>query len=78
MTKTIFCKKLKREATQLDRAPFATDLGNKIFLEISKEAWQEWLAQQTMIINENRLSPINHEHKKILEDEMKKFLFTDN
>ncbi|MBS0462355.1 MAG: Fe(2+)-trafficking protein, partial [Proteobacteria bacterium] len=36
-----------------------------------------WLAQQTMLINENRLSPLDRAHRAILETEMEKCLFGD-
>jgi Fe-S cluster biosynthesis and repair protein YggX len=34
-----------------------------------------WLAHQTMLINENRLSPLDPKHRAFLEGEMQKFLF---
>jgi Fe-S cluster biosynthesis and repair protein YggX len=42
---------------------------------VSKEAWQRWLAHQTMLINEYRLTPIEPEARKFLETEMEKFFF---
>lgn len=75
---TIYCKKLQKEATQIIRAPFPGEIGERIIKNISAEAWQEWLELQTKIINENRLSPINPEHKDIIKNEMIKFLFNDS
>ena len=46
-----------------------------MFASIGKPAWAKWLAHQTMLINENRLSPMNPDHRKYLEAEMLKFLF---
>ena len=54
---------------------FPGELGQKIFDNISKEAWGLWVKQQTMLMNENRLTPINPEHRKYLEEQMEKFLF---
>ena len=51
------------------------DLSGASFDNISAEAWQAWLGHQTMLINENRLSPINPEHRKFLVGEMEKYLF---
>ena len=51
------------------------DLGKRIFENVSKQAWQSWLAHQTMLINENRLSPMEPAHRKFLEDEMEKYFF---
>ena len=75
MSRTVHCQYLDREAEGLDFAPYPGDIGQRIYEHISKEAWQQWLGHQTMLINENRLSPINPEHRKFLEQEMQKFLF---
>jgi len=50
-------------------------LGQRIFDSVSKVAWQRWLAHQTMLINENRLSPIEPKAREFLEREMDKFFF---
>jgi Fe-S cluster biosynthesis and repair protein YggX len=75
MTRMVNCIKLNREAEGLDRAPYPGELGKRIFDSASKEAWQMWLKQQTMLINEYRLSPIDPKHRKMLENEMEKFFF---
>jgi Fe-S cluster biosynthesis and repair protein YggX len=69
------CVKLHKEAEGLDRAPYPGELGQKIFDNVSKEAWKLWLGQQTILMNENRLSPINPQHRKFLEEQMEKFFF---
>ena len=75
MTRMVQCIKLGKEAEGLDRAPYPGDLGKKIFESVSKEAWQLWLKHQTILINENRLSPIDPKHRQFLEQEMEKFFF---
>ena len=75
---TMYCQKLKREADALEKPPFPGELGEKIVQNISKEAWQMWLAQQTMLINENRLTPFEPEARALLKAEMEKFLFSDD
>ena len=77
MSRTVFCVKLKREAEGLAFAPYPGELGKRIFAEISQEAWRAWLTHQTMLINENRLSPLDPKARKFLEAEMEKFLFGD-
>jgi len=77
MSRTVHCSKLQREAEGLVRAPYPGPLGQRIFEEISHEAWREWLAHQTMLINENRLSPLDPKTRAFLADEMEKFLFGD-
>jgi len=75
MPRTVFCVKLQREAEGLDFAPYPGALGKQLFDQVSKEAWRQWLAQQTMLINENRLSPLDPKARKFLEGEMEKFFF---
>ncbi len=75
MSRTVNCVKLGKEAEGLDKPTYPGELGQKIFDQVSKEAWQMWMEHQTIIINENRLSPINPEHRAVIEAEMEKFLF---
>ncbi len=69
------CQLLGEELEGLAFQPYPGDLGKRIYENVSQQAWQKWLALQTMLINENRLSPINPEHRKYLEGEMEKFFF---
>ena len=75
MSRMVNCVMLKREAEGLDRVPYPGDLGQRIFDNVSKEAWQRWLGHQTMLINEYRLTPIEPKARKFLEEEMEKFFF---
>jgi len=75
MPRTVYCSYLKREAEGLDRIPYPGELGQRIYDSISKPAWQQWLAHQTMLMNEYRLSPIEPKARKFLAEEMEKFLF---
>jgi Fe-S cluster biosynthesis and repair protein YggX len=75
MSRTVNCVILQKEAEGLDFAPYPGDLGQRIYDNVSKEAWQRWLAHQTMLINEYRLTPIEPEARKFLETEMEKFFF---
>ena len=75
MTHLIHCIKLNKEAESLAQAPFPGTLGQKIYENISKEAWQLWLNHQTMLINEYRLSTIDPKARTFLLQEMENFLF---
>lgn len=75
MARTVFCQLLQRDAEGLDRVPYPGELGKRIFENISKEAWQQWLRHQTMLMNEYRLSPIEPKARQFLVAEMEKFLF---
>lgn len=75
MSKKVNCARLGKEAEALDRAPFPGEKGQRILENVSKEAWQQWMQHQTMLINENRLSVIEPKAREFLEAEMEKFLF---
>ncbi len=77
MSRTVHCVKLGKEAEGLDRPTYPGELGKRIFENVSKEAWQQWLQQQTMLINEYRLSPIDPKSRSFLEEQMEKFFFGD-
>jgi Fe-S cluster biosynthesis and repair protein YggX len=69
------CVKLGKEAEGLDRPTYPGELGKRIYENVSKEAWQAWMSQQTMLINEYRLSPVEPKARKFLEEQMEKFFF---
>jgi len=75
MSRMVNCILLGEEAEGLDYAPYPGELGQRIFDNVSKQAWQRWLEHQTMLINEYRLSPIEPDARKFLETEMDKFFF---
>ena len=75
MSRTIHCAKLGIDAEGLDFAPWPGPLGQRVYAEISKPAWQQWLAHQTMLINEYRLNPLDPKARQFLGGEMEKFLF---
>ena len=75
MARMVNCIKLGREVEGLDRPPYPGELGKRIYLNVSKEAWQQWLRHQTMLINEYRLTPIEPRARKFLEEQMEQFFF---
>lgn len=77
MGHVVNCVKLKQEAEGLDRQPYPGELGKRVYENVSKQAWQDWLKHQTMLLNEYRLSPIDPKSRKFLEEQMEKFFFGD-
>lgn len=75
MPRTVFCQLLKRDAEGLDRPPHPGPLGQRIYEQISKEAWRQWLTRLATIINENRLSTADPASLGVIERHMKGFLF---
>lgn len=76
MTRMVKCVLLGEELEGFERPPYPGALGQRILEQVSKQAWQQWLRHQTMLINEYRLSLIEPKARKFLEEEMEKFLFT--
>ncbi|MDY0137369.1 MAG: oxidative damage protection protein [Thiomicrospira sp.] len=77
MARTVMCSKIKEQMEGLDFPPFPGELGKKVFENVSKEAWKQWLGQQTILINEYRLSSLDPKARSFLQEEMQKFLFGD-
>lgn len=75
MGRTVQCVVLGTESEGLDRPPYPGELGQRIFDNVSKVAWQRWLGHQTMLINEYRLTPIEPKAREFLEREMEQFFF---
>ncbi|MFP4496394.1 MAG: oxidative damage protection protein, partial [Halochromatium sp.] len=75
MSRMVNCVKLGREAEGLDRPPYPGELGQRLFENVSKQAWADWLKHQTMLINENRLSPMDPKARAFLEEQMEKYFF---
>jgi len=75
MSRIVNCAKLGQALEGLDFQPFPGPLGQKVYENISKEASKQWLAQQTILINEYRLSSLDQKAQNFLKEEMQKFLF---
>jgi Fe-S cluster biosynthesis and repair protein YggX len=75
MARTVHCIKLGREAEGMDFAPYPGELGKRIYENVSKEAWEGWKKQQTMLINENRLSLADPSARKYLMEQTEAHFF---
>jgi Fe-S cluster biosynthesis and repair protein YggX len=75
MTRTVYCIKLGKEAEALDLPPYPGPLGQRIWQEVSKEAWAQWLKQQTMLLNENRLNLADARARQYLVRQMEQHFF---
>jgi Fe-S cluster biosynthesis and repair protein YggX len=75
VTRIVHCVLLKREAPGLTRIPYPGALGQRIYENVSQEAWAGWVRHQTMLINEYRLTPVDPKARKFLEAEMEKYFF---
>ena len=75
MARTVNCIKLGKEAEGMDFPPYPGELGKRIYAQVSKEAWGAWLKQQTMLVNENRLSLADPSARKYLSEQTEKYFF---
>ena len=53
MAHMVFCVRNKKEMEGLDEPPFDSEFGQKIFKNVSKQAWGEWVDRQKMLLNES-------------------------
>ena len=75
MARMVQCVKLGHEAEGLDFPPLPGELGKRIYESVSKQAWEQWKRQQTMLINENRLSLADPRARKYLLEQTERFFF---
>lgn len=78
MAHMVNCIKLKKEAEGLDFPPYPGELGERIYNNVSKEAWAQWIKHQTMLVNENRLVLADPQARQYLARQMERFLFSDD
>ena len=74
MSRTVFCRKYQQDLDGLEKPPYPGPKGQDIFEHVSKQAWEEWQKHQTMLINEKRLSLMDPQARRFLQEEMDKFL----
>ena len=78
MSRTVNCRKYKKELPALTSAPFPGPAGIDILENVSQQAWAEWTEHQTRLINEKHLNMIDLQARKYLTDQRSKFLSGDN
>ncbi|WP_018275571.1 oxidative damage protection protein [Teredinibacter turnerae] len=74
MTRTVHCRKYNKEMEGLAVPPLPGAKGTELFNNVSKQAWQEWLQHQTMLINEKQLNLMDLTARAYLTEQMEKFL----
>ncbi len=75
MPRMVYCVKLGRELPGLEKPPFPGELGQRIYEQISQEAYNMWPAQSTLIINHYGLNLADPEARKLLRTQMEEFFF---
>lgn len=77
MKRMVYCTVLKREAEGLEEPPHPGELGERIYQNVSKEGWRQWLERLQAIINENGLSTADPQSIELIEKHMIGFLFDE-
>ncbi len=75
MSRMVQCAKLQREAPGLSYLPFDDELGQRIYEEVSEEAWRMWLEHSKMIVNEYRLDLTSEKAHELLREQCESFFF---
>jgi Fe-S cluster biosynthesis and repair protein YggX len=75
MSRTVNCVKLGKELPALDSPPWPGELGERIFNNVSADAWKLWEERMKMILNEYRLLPFQKEAQDLVARQMNEFFF---
>ena len=71
----VFCVKLKKELPGLDEPPFDTELGKKVYENVSRDAWGMWMEHCKMLLNEYRLNPARKEDQQVIVNQLEQYFF---
>ena len=76
--RTVFCQKFQKELPGLDAPPWPGELGQRIYENISLDAWKMWEERMKMILNEYRLMPWQKEAQQLVTKHMEDFFFGED
>jgi len=71
----VYCVKMQRELPGLDEPPFDTELGKRIYENVSQQAWNQWMDFCKMLLNEYRLNPARREDQEAIVKQMEQYFF---
>jgi Fe-S cluster biosynthesis and repair protein YggX len=71
----VFCVKLQKDLPGLDEPPFDTELGKRVYENVSQQAWNQWMEFCKMLLNEYRLNPARREDQEAIVKQMEQFFF---
>jgi len=75
MAHNVYCVKFKRGMAGVDEPPLSNELGQKIYGNVSQEAWRQWMERCKMLLNGYRLSPARHEDQEVIVKQLEMFFF---
>ena len=74
---TIVCQRCGKESAALEKAPFRTELGERLLRRICRLCWADWLQHQTLLINHYGLDPREASSRKFLYEQIEQVLLGD-
>ncbi len=75
MSHIVHCVKLKQDLPGLDEPPFDNELGQKVYENVSQQAWGMWTEHCKMLLNEYRLNPARREDQELIVRQLDQFFF---
>lgn len=75
MARTVHCIKLDKDLDGLEKPPFKGELGQRLFDNVSAQAWRGWLEHSKMLINEYRLDLTSETGQRLWMTECEKYFF---
>jgi len=75
MARTVHCVKFNKEMEGLEKPPLRGPVGQRVFENVSKEAWRLWLEHSKMLVNEYRIDLVSPAGQKMWMDELEKYFF---
>ncbi len=75
MSRMVHCVKFGKELPGLDSPPWPGELGQRVYDNVSADAWKLWEERMKMILNEYRLLPFQKEAQELMARQMKEFFF---
>ncbi len=75
MSRNVFCVKLKQDLPGLDEPPFDTELGKRVYEQVSQKAWGMWAEHCKMLLNEYRLNPSRREDQEVIVKQLEQYFF---
>ena len=73
--RTVFCVKFQKQLPGLASPPWPGELGQRVYENVSADAWKLWEERMKMILNEYRLLPFQKEAQDLIAKQMEEFFF---
>jgi Fe-S cluster biosynthesis and repair protein YggX len=69
------CVKMGKELPAIPYKPFNNELGQRIYDNVSMDAWRQWIEHSKMIVNEYRIDLASPQGQKLMLEQAEKYFF---